>query len=182
MRRAEILAAAQTIFVRDGYQGATIRKIAQEVGVSSTALYMHFRDKDEILVEICEQAMAGLLLDEPDASGGPSDPVQRTRVMMDAYIRFGLANASAYRMVFGAEAVNPALGQRTYQRFRAVVADIAAEGRLRQADAEVAAQLLWSACHGLVVFCLSRPAAAWTAAETLRPAMVDVVFQGLVKL
>src|SRR5580704_17835253 len=42
LRRAEILQAAELIFVRDGYQGATIRKIAEEVGVSSTALYMHF--------------------------------------------------------------------------------------------------------------------------------------------
>ncbi|PZQ45154.1 MAG: TetR/AcrR family transcriptional regulator, partial [Phenylobacterium zucineum] len=40
-RRAEILAAAERIFVEVGYEGATIRKIAEEVGLSSTALYMH---------------------------------------------------------------------------------------------------------------------------------------------
>ena len=61
LRRAEILRAAEAIFVRDGYQGATIRKIADEVGVSSTALYMHFRDKDEILIEIAENAVGALL-------------------------------------------------------------------------------------------------------------------------
>jgi AcrR family transcriptional regulator len=38
LRRAEILAAAERIFLAQGYEGATIRKIADEVGVSSTAL------------------------------------------------------------------------------------------------------------------------------------------------
>ena len=51
----------ERIFVREGYHGATIRKIADEVGVSSTALYMHFRDKSEILVEICQDAFAQLI-------------------------------------------------------------------------------------------------------------------------
>ena len=67
MRRAEILQAAERIFVRDGYQGATIRKIADEVGVSSTALYMHFRDKDDILLEICAGAI-GVLLAQNNAA------------------------------------------------------------------------------------------------------------------
>ena len=57
LRRDEILEAAERIFVAEGYEGATIRKIADEVGVSSTALYMHFRDKDEILHEICLGAL-----------------------------------------------------------------------------------------------------------------------------
>ena len=47
-RRGEILAAAEQIFVAHGYEGATIRKIAEAVGLSSTALYLHFKDKAEI--------------------------------------------------------------------------------------------------------------------------------------
>ena len=49
LRRAEILKAAERIFVAEGYGGATIRRIADEVGVSSTALYMHFPDKAALL-------------------------------------------------------------------------------------------------------------------------------------
>jgi AcrR family transcriptional regulator len=60
-RRAEILAAAERIFVEHGYEGATIRKIADEVGLSSTALYMHFSEKGEILHEICREAFEALM-------------------------------------------------------------------------------------------------------------------------
>jgi AcrR family transcriptional regulator len=59
-RRGEILAAAERIFVEHGYEGATIRKIADEVGLSSTALYMHFPDKGAILQEICRNAFSVL--------------------------------------------------------------------------------------------------------------------------
>ena len=48
LRRAEILEAAERIFIEEGYEGATIRKIAEEVGVSSTALYVHFRGKERL--------------------------------------------------------------------------------------------------------------------------------------
>src|SRR3712207_2879540 len=50
LRRGEILEAAERIFVAEGYEGATIRRIAEEVGVSSTALYLHFPDKQAILL------------------------------------------------------------------------------------------------------------------------------------
>ena len=56
-----ILEAAERTFVAEGYEGATIRKIADEVGVSSTALYMHFQDKGCILLEICERTLRLLL-------------------------------------------------------------------------------------------------------------------------
>src|SRR5882757_8814211 len=88
LRRAEILQAAERIFVRDGYEGATIRKIADEVGVSSTALYMHFRDKDDILLEICSGAVEVLLAQNTEIASRPIDSVTRVRLILDAYMRF----------------------------------------------------------------------------------------------
>ena len=96
IRRAEILDAAERIFVRDGYQGATIRKIADEVGVSPTAFYMHFHDKDEILHAICEGAVGTLLARNSAISVRPLDAVGRVRQMLDAYMRFGLDNPNTY--------------------------------------------------------------------------------------
>src|SRR5580704_17149160 len=100
LRRAEILQAAERIFVRDGYQGATIRKIADEVGVSSTALYMHFRDKDDILLEICAGAVGALLALNTEIAARPSCPIEKVRLMLDAYMRFGLENPNTYWLTF----------------------------------------------------------------------------------
>ena len=138
LRRAEILSAAERIFIAQGYEGATIRKIADEVGVSSTALYMHFHDKDQILLEICDRAMSELLAINLRISTRPGDPVARVRDMLEAYMRFALDNPNAYRLMFCAASMANSprrrdatlqLGDRCFEKFSGVVGEIAAHGR-----------------------------------------------------
>jgi AcrR family transcriptional regulator len=189
LRRAEILHAAERIFVQDGYQGATIRKIADEVGVSSTALYMHFKDKDEILQEICEGAVAALLASNTEISGRPIDAVLRVRQMLDAYMRFGLDNPNTYLLAFGSAARGSEpggryptvadLGARCYELWKGAVAAIAAEGRLRTGTVDSAAQALWMACHGLVMLRVTRSTVEWAPDEELMSVMLDGLFHGL---
>jgi AcrR family transcriptional regulator len=188
LRRAEILQAAELIFVRDGYQGATIRKIADEVGVSSTALYMHFRDKDDILLEICSGAVGVLLTQNTEISARPIDAVARVRLMLDAYMRFGLANPNTYSLTFcsARDEISPEkyavvqdLSERCYGLFRDTVAEIAKEGRLR-VGVDLAAQLLWPACHGLIALRVGRPDFEWEPDEALIGSMLDSLFHGLV--
>jgi len=189
LRRAEILQAAEQIFVRDGYQGATIRKIADEVGVSSTALYMHFRDKDEILLEICEGAIGAVLARNTEISARPIDAVSRVRLMLRDYMRFALDHPNTYWLVFCAaegpvsEAKSTAvtsLGSRCYDLFHGAVADVEREGRLKAGSATSAAQILWCACHGFGSLRISRPKLDWAADEALMDGMLDGLFHGLI--
>ncbi len=60
-RRGEILASAKRLFLQDGIQHATMRRIAADVGVSSTALYVYFPDKTAILDAIAEGMFEALL-------------------------------------------------------------------------------------------------------------------------
>jgi AcrR family transcriptional regulator len=189
LRRAEILSAAERIFVAHGYEAATIRKIADEVGVSSTALYMHFRDKDEILHEICFGAMEALLQQNSDIAARPIDAVTRVRLMLEAYVRMGLEHPNAYRLVFCApvreaprdkESATAEIGAQCYARYSGVVREIAASGRLRAGDADSASQALWAACHGLVALMITRPGFEWAPAETLASVMLEGLLHGLV--
>lgn len=190
LRRGEILQAAQRIFVEDGYEGATIRKIAEDVGVSSTALYMHFRDKGEILFEICRTAFAQLADQNAGIAGGPGDAVERTRLILDAYIRFGLANPQVYQLVLmgspgrlepgHVEALTD-IGMRPLNIFAAVVEEAHAAGRLKTDAANAAAQTLWAAAHGLVALLITRPAVDWAPREVLIATMLDAVLDGLVR-
>lgn len=185
LRRAEILSAAERIFVAEGYEGATIRKIAEEVGVSSTALYMHFADKACILLEICQGTMQELLDRNSQIAQRPLDAVVRTRMMLDAYMRWGFEHPNAYQLVFsavrplpdgpdGADALSE-LAAACYDKFSGVVREIAADGRLRRGDGDSAAQALWAACHGLVALRLSRPNFPWQPVDEL----IEVTLEGL---
>jgi AcrR family transcriptional regulator len=189
LRRAEILEAAERIFLAEGYHGATIRKIADEVGVSSTALYMHFRDKDQILLEICEGAIGHLLTANAEIAARPIDAVARIKLMAENYVRFALTNPNAYQLVFCSplQAISPekqeetmALGERSFEKFLGVVRELAAAGRLKTGSAESAAQVMWAACHGVVALLITRPSFPWAPPEELNRVMIEGVLYGLV--
>ena len=189
VRRGEILAAAERIFVECGYEGATIRKIADEVGVSSTALYMHFRDKSQILHEICETAFDRLLTVDRDIIAQPIPAGEKVYAILEAYMRFGFDNPNAYRLVFmtrpqeaedGAQSVAQRLGRDVFDRFQACVNQLADEGRLKTSP-EVAAQTLWAGCHGIVALIITKPYFDWAPPKALAQAMLDALFEGLTR-
>lgn len=188
-RRAEILAAAERIFVEHGYEGATIRKIADEVGLSSTALYMHFPDKGAILQEISRQAFEALRAGNERAmvQSGPAE--DRLRRMMRAYVEFGFGNPNAYRLVYmtrpaelqeGPQSSARELGTELFRSFERVVEELEAAGRLR-VDARTAAQALWAGGHGVVSLMISKPYFDWVDREALTTAMMEGLLAGFLR-
>lgn len=53
-RRRQILAGARSCFARHGYEGATVRLLEQEIGLSRGAIFHHFRDKDALFLALAE--------------------------------------------------------------------------------------------------------------------------------
>jgi len=189
LRRAEILEAAERIFIAEGYEGATIRKIADEVGVSSTALYMHFQDKGCILLEICERTLHLLLDRNSEIAAKPLDAVVRVKMMLEAYMRWGMEHPNAYQLVYSAPRPPSAAGwpentvdlsTQCYEIFCGVVREIAADGRLRTGTGDSAAQALWMCCHGVVALLAARPKFAWCEREELIRVTLDGLINGLV--
>lgn len=189
LRRAEILTAAERIFLAEGYEGATIRKIADEVGVSSTALYMHFQDKSCILYEICDHAFRDLLASNAEIAARPLEAAVRTRMMLEAYMRWGFEHPNAYQLVYCARRpVSTApmpegtadLSRQCYEIFSGVVREVAASGRLRTGDGQSAAQALWLASHGVVAMVTIRPEFEWVNLDELMRVTLDGLLHGLV--
>ncbi|WP_214407218.1 TetR/AcrR family transcriptional regulator [Pseudonocardia lacus] len=54
-RRARILDGARSCFARHGYEGATVRRLEQAVGLSRGAIFHHFRDKEALFLAVAEQ-------------------------------------------------------------------------------------------------------------------------------
>ncbi|HVL41046.1 MAG TPA: TetR/AcrR family transcriptional regulator [Brevundimonas sp.] len=188
-RRAEILAAAERIFVEHGYEGATIRKIADEVGLSSTALYMHFSEKSEILHEICSRAFSALLEANEAVASQPGGPEVRLRLMLEAYVAFGFANPNTYRLAYmtrpielreGAQSAARELGYELFRSFEKAVEDVEAAGLLR-GDARTAAQAFWAGIHGVVSLMITKPYFDWVDREVLVTTLLDGLIAGLLK-
>jgi AcrR family transcriptional regulator len=188
-RRAEILEAAERIFVEVGYDGATIRRIADEVGLSSTALYMHFPEKSAILHEICEAAFARLQLANTAVMAAGGAPEVKLRRLMEGYIAFGFDNPNAYRLIYltrpveardGAESASQRLGGELFRAFEAIVGEVGATGRLT-GDPRATAQTLWAGAHGIVSLMITKPYFDWVDREILTRTMMNALFAGLLK-
>src|SRR5690348_3524349 len=57
-RRREILAGARACFARYGYEGATVRRLEEETGLSRGAIFHHFRDKESLFLAVAEDDAA----------------------------------------------------------------------------------------------------------------------------
>ena len=189
-RRDEILDAAERIFVEQGYDGATIRKIAEAVGLSSTALYLHFPDKAAILREICVQRLNGMAETTAAIAAMPGTPMERLRAHMVAYVEFGLTNPNAYRLIYmtrpleaeegGVQDTARELGIGVYRAFEQAVADVADEGLLN-ADARTATQALWAGAHGVIALVITKPYFDWVEPRQLAKVTLEALMQGLLK-
>jgi AcrR family transcriptional regulator len=60
-RRRQILAGARTCFARHGYEGATVRRLEEEIGLSRGAIFHHFRDKESLFLAVAEDDAAAMV-------------------------------------------------------------------------------------------------------------------------
>ena len=153
--RRKILDAARELFATEGYAHVTMRKIAEAIEYSPTAIYGHFEDKDDLVEAICHEDFARLLA-VFDGQPMPPDPIDRIRLLGHGYALFAQQNPNHYRFMFMTPAkfehphdvADP--GQQSFKRVLAAVEDAIAQGRLRAVDPMLVSQVLWASLHGAV--------------------------------
>src|SRR3954467_10023213 len=99
--REEILVAGKRLLMDSGNLDAvTVRSVAEAVGVSPPSIYLHFADKDELVVAVCESTFEALDAYIEKAAAGIDDVREQLHVRGKAYIEFGLENPEHYRILF----------------------------------------------------------------------------------
>ena len=99
-KRGAVLHTAVRMFLERSYGRTSMNDVAMQLNITKPALYHYFRNKEEILVEICQGAVATLLDTIQSVASLPIAPVVRLRMMLDAYMRFGLDNPNAYKLIY----------------------------------------------------------------------------------
>jgi len=151
--RRKILEAAQELFATEGYERVTMRRVADAIEYSPTTIYLHFKDKNELVHCLCEENF-GKLIQAIDPGEVPPDPIEALKQMGMAYARFGIEYPNHYRFMFltpfGPDHQPSEAGQRTFQLLRDAVARGVEAHRFRLDDVDTLAQILWSSLHGAV--------------------------------
>ena len=188
-RRGEILAAATRIFLEEGVANATMRRIAAAVGVSTTALYVYFVDKDAILRAIAEATFAELLASLEATQQGGGSELDRFRTGLRAYIEFGLARPDAYRLTFLSSPASRAGAQscgsiqaadHTFDILQHGVETLMAAGVFRPGTPESTAEAIWACLHGVTALLLDQAEHVLTPPSQLIDGVINLVVAGLV--
>jgi AcrR family transcriptional regulator len=188
VRRA-ILDAARELFVHEGYQNVSIRKIAERVEYSPAAIYSYFPSKDDIFFALAEEGFR--LLDGVTGECGALEsaaPLDRLRATLWRLYEFSRAQPQYFALMFVDRSV-PRIG-REYERFSFArdmkerfieQARLCAErGELRaDVSPEVLIRLLTVGLLGVAVFRLSDRLGSGESADDLAREVLEVTIAGL---
>jgi AcrR family transcriptional regulator len=194
--------AARELFVRDGYESVSMRKIAEAIEYSPTAIYQHFADKAELMQQLCQHDFKSLAHLFQDLAA-IDDPIERIRQTGRSYIRFAARFPNHYRFMFmtphaevqgecemqaafenDPQKNNP--NENSYLFLLLACEQAIKEGRLRKelTDPHLVAQTFWGAVHGVASIDVTFKNDSWIQMpdlETRAATMIDGIIRGLVR-
>jgi AcrR family transcriptional regulator len=190
--RQQILDAARELLIREGYDSLSMRRVAERIDYSPTAIYLHFRDKQELVFSLCEETFAKLVRELETLARDYPDPLIRLRKGLERYIAFGLKYPNHYIPAFvlppppdlDAKRLQSmhdpqSNGMRALATLRDTIADGVKAKKLRKVNPEVAARAAWAAIHGVTSLLITYPDFPWGDREAVVAGVVDALVEGL---
>ncbi len=154
LMRRKILDAARVLFVREGFDNVTMRRIARRIEYSPAALYRYFQNKADLLQSLRMEGF-DMLNHELLRHGNEPDPLKRLHTLALVYVRFACDNSEYYELMFNAgeptamEDGWPTEPMRSFGVLQNAVMAAMAHGAFKNVELETAVFGLWSLCHGL---------------------------------
>lgn len=188
--RDEILDAVDEMLMANPSPDAvSIRAVAEKVGCTPPAIYLHFFDKQELLFDVCARRFRQLneAVDAAVNAVPPSEDLARLEAGVRAYIQFGLEYREHYRILFmgrsiltpeqldelrnkGITGMDPLL-ERCRKCLKA--------GVVKGDDEKMMAFGLWSLAHGVVSLQIARPHVDWPESQRLVDYLIETHMRGL---
>jgi AcrR family transcriptional regulator len=194
--RKRILDAARELFATLGYEGVSMRRIADKIEYSATTIYQHFADKEELLNELCYQDFRKLA-ETMQSLWKVKDPRERIRKCGLAYVQFAIEYPNHYRLMFmtpypvepkglpeeySEVKGNPELD--AYALLKKLVEDAMAAGLVNKVhkDAELVTQTFWAGVHGVAALQIAMKSDTWIQWRSMKQrtiAMLDALSYGI---
>jgi len=187
--RQEILDAASELFVREGYENVSMRRIADKIEYSPTTIYLYFKDKADLLESVCKETFARLVQRLSKIMEQPGDPVERLKRGLMAYIEFGVQNPHHYRATFMMPVPEgfdqekhhqpDSPGMQAFAFLTRGLTECIQAGKLQAADVELASQTVWAGIHGITALLITKHMFPWVGRDKVIHSVVDTLVAGL---
>ena len=178
--------AAREMFVAEGYGQVSMRKIATKIGYSPTTIYLYFKDKTDLLHQICEQTFARLARNIQAIQQLSDNPLEKLRSGMREYVHFGLQHPSQYEIIF----ITPlprdfktefagSNGAVAFDTMRGVVDECISANLLRINDVELISQTLWAGIHGVTSLLIKHDGFPFVERAKLIDSVIETLILGI---
>jgi len=186
-------AAASALIAQRGVDSVSLREISQAAGVSHTAAYRHYADKQALLAELAEDGFRQLAqINRDTIAATPDGPAAQLMACGRAYVRFGVQRPHVLQLMFSQAIPDwtayPALQQASEelaQTLAGVVAAGQASGAIRGAPLGDVTLAAWSLVHGLALLLVGRripvPAIDGAFIEYMAEQCVALLMRGLAR-
>lgn len=158
-----ILNESMKLFITEGYENITMRKIADKIEYSPTTIYLYFKDKSEILYSLLNIAFDKFYEAQMNVQK-IKDSKERLLAHGIAYVEFAKENPHYYDLMFILK--NPTenmkcpedwqTSTRTYDVLKTNIKQCMDDGYIEESDIEVVAFSLWSLVHGIASLIIKR--------------------------
>lgn len=158
--RAALVEAGLRMLEERESDDLSLREMARMVGVSATAVYRHFPDKEALRKALAHAAYDRLGQAQRAAAVGKGDVLDEFEAMGRAYVRFALDHPALFRLMLSAPApadplaLTPDKDDEAARLLRAYAARLAGEGA-SEFKVRTIAMRAWALVHGLAVLMLS---------------------------
>jgi len=154
--RTQILEAAMNLFLREGFDKVTLRRIASEIQYSPATIYLYFRDKSDIIFALHTEGFERFYSKQLTVLS-IADPWERLKQHARVYMAFALENPEYYDLMFIKHGPGEKLktdrewdvGLRSYNFLKDNIRDCMEEEYIPRSDVDVAAFAIWSFTHGM---------------------------------
>ena len=162
-QRDKILACACELYLEDGFEGFSMRKLASSVGVTAPALYRHYSSKERVLLDVMGEAYQRMAAHLYRALEGGT-PAERMRMAGMGYLSFALEHPRLYEVLFASpdlmgihDAPHELESQWSaiHQFWKDRVRECVDSGIYRDGDLEGIGHTMWAHAHGLIALYLS---------------------------
>lgn len=152
-----ILSAAKKLFLKDGFEHVTIRRIADEIEYSPATVYLYFKDKDSILYALQGKGFQELF-GRMKVLNAIQNPAEKLRAAGKIYIDFAMENPELYDLMFIMMAPMNAteckdewdIGKPSYEALQNIIKENIDQGYIKSDNPQIACFSLWALMHGVV--------------------------------
>lgn len=160
----EILQTSKDLLIKEGFSKISMRRIASRTNITATSIYLHFENKDDLLLTLIEESIKKLKQALLDVVNKELALIDQLKILAETYVNYALNNPQEYEIIY---MVRPEeMPKYPKDKFRDVrsayelIASIISEHEHQEyievEDSLISAYTFWAQLHGVVSVILNK--------------------------